>query len=214
MATIQTPPTLETATFSMGCFWKPEALFGAVPGVVSTSAGYAGGTSPAPTYWHLKDHLETVQVTFEATQLSFEELLALFFIHHSATRIAPKRQYASAVFYHSPVQQNAIEKAIQAEEARQPEKIQTLVLPFTQYHLAEERHQKWNLKRVPPLLQELQVYYPDELTFNAATTVARVNGFVAGFGTEAHITAELECFGLSGVAQDVLWQKWKQARLA
>ena len=61
---------LETATFGMGCFWGPDARFGSLPGVIRTRVGYAGGTTPSPTYRQMGDHTETVEIDFDPTILT------------------------------------------------------------------------------------------------------------------------------------------------
>ncbi|RDV11307.1 hypothetical protein DXT99_25070 [Pontibacter diazotrophicus] len=88
----------ETATFAMGCFWKPDALFGSLEGVIRTRVGYAGGSTSNPTYWHLADHIETVQLDYNPRNLSYQELLSFFFRHHNPLQEFWKRQYMSAVF--------------------------------------------------------------------------------------------------------------------
>ncbi|EMR03352.1 peptide-methionine (S)-S-oxide reductase [Cesiribacter andamanensis] len=101
----------ETATFALGCFWKPDALFGLQQGVVRTRVGYAGGSSPAPTYRSLGNHIESLQLEHDPQQIGYEQLLDFFFSWHTPTRPPYKRQYASAIFYHTPAQhQQALAK--------------------------------------------------------------------------------------------------------
>src|SRR5690606_15160305 len=68
---------LSRATFGMGCFWSPEARFGALPGVVRTKVGYAGGSAMNPTYKEMGDHTETVQIEFDDHILPYEEIVRL-----------------------------------------------------------------------------------------------------------------------------------------
>ncbi|WP_245796393.1 peptide-methionine (S)-S-oxide reductase [Domibacillus antri] len=93
---------VETATFGMGCFWGADARFGSLPGVISTRVGFAGGLRENPTYRHMGDHTETLQVDFDPAALSFEKILRIFGGNHTSTnRVNDKeRQYMSLLFYH------------------------------------------------------------------------------------------------------------------
>lgn len=111
----------QVATFAGGCFWCLEAVFAQVRGVESVVSGYTGGTLADPDYEAVcagnTGHAEAVQITFDPTQVSYEELLALFFsMHNPTTRnrqgndIGP--QYRSAVFFHDDAQRREIAKMI------------------------------------------------------------------------------------------------------
>jgi peptide-methionine (S)-S-oxide reductase len=63
---------IDKATFGMGCFWFAEALFGATQGVITTKVGYSGGTSSEPNYYAISDHIETVEMTFDTQQTTYE----------------------------------------------------------------------------------------------------------------------------------------------
>lgn len=78
---------IQTATFGMGCFWGPEALFGQMPGVVRTRVGYAGGKTAEPTYREMGDHSETLQVDFDSERLSFRQIVTAFWNHHKPSNI-------------------------------------------------------------------------------------------------------------------------------
>ncbi|WP_192820532.1 peptide-methionine (S)-S-oxide reductase MsrA [Rufibacter sp. LB8] len=194
----------ETATFSMGYFWTPEAIFGATEGVIRTRVGYAGGQSSDPTYRNMGDHIETVQLDFNPEIISFSKLLNIFFQHHTPTKEPRKRQYASALFYHAAAQQTQIKQAIKAAEEKFDQPILTEVLPLQGFYLAEERHQKWKLRRATAVLQELQRIYPDFEKFNKSTVVARVNGYLSGFGDKGLVMEEIGSLGLSSPVQQML----------
>ncbi|MBC3542188.1 peptide-methionine (S)-S-oxide reductase MsrA [Rufibacter sediminis] len=199
-----TYPATQTATLAMGCFWGPEALFGAMPGVIRTRVGFAGGSTENPTYRTIADHLETVQLDFDPDQVTYAQLLEQFFAHHTPTKEPRKRQYTSAIFYHSPEQEQLARKAIKTAEERLQQKIMTEVLAYEQFYLAEERHQKWKLRRVPAVLNELQKIYPQEEAFNNSTAVARVNGYVGGHGEKERFMEEMGSLGLSYPIQQTL----------
>jgi peptide-methionine (S)-S-oxide reductase len=144
----------ETATFAAGCFWGVEALFRKVPGVVDTLVGYTGGTTPDPTYeqvlTHTTGHAEAVQVEFDPAQVSYDELLSVFWSHHDPTtrnRQGPDigDQYRSAVFTHSPEQQAAAEamKARLEQSKRFKKPIVTDIAPAGPFYRAEEYHQRY-----------------------------------------------------------------------
>ncbi|WP_210465255.1 peptide-methionine (S)-S-oxide reductase MsrA [Rufibacter roseolus] len=195
---------IQTATLAMGCFWSPEALFGAIKGVIRTKVGFAGGTTPAPTYRNLADHIETVQVEFDPEQVTYAQLLEKSFAKHTPTQEPRKRQYTSAIFYHSPEQQQAAQYAIKAAEERFKAKVLTQLIPYETFHLAEERHQKWKLRRHPEVLRELQKIYPGFEAFNNSTAVARVNGYVGGYGEQDIFMEEISSLGLSAPVQNIM----------
>ncbi len=109
---------MEKATFGAGCFWGVEADFRQVKGVISTAVGYEGGTFPNPTYRdvcsHKTGHAEVVEVDYDPSRVSYEELLKVFWDNHDPTtmnRQGPDigSQYRSVIFYHTPEQKAAAE---------------------------------------------------------------------------------------------------------
>ena len=82
----------ETATFALGCFWGPDASFGALEGVVRTRVGYAGGDKVNPTYKMIGDHTETIEIDYDPEVISYTELLEIFFASHDPYRAAYSRQ--------------------------------------------------------------------------------------------------------------------------
>jgi peptide-methionine (S)-S-oxide reductase len=145
---------LEKATFGAGCFWHIEQAFQRVSGVVETSVGYMGGTLAEPTYeevcTHRTGHAEVVEVTFDPTRVTFEDLLVTFWNLHDPTtlnRQGPDRgtQYRSVIFYHSPEQKAAAETSKKRIEQskRLGRKIVTEITPASTFYRAEEYHQKY-----------------------------------------------------------------------
>jgi peptide-methionine (S)-S-oxide reductase len=175
------PLATATATFGMGCFWGPDARFGAMDGVVRTRVGYAGGTDPDPTYYSLGDHTEVVQVAYDPDELDYTDLLEVFWANHSPFTAAHKRQYRGVVLAHDDTQRAAAEESIAELEARTGNSVATPVERLTEFTLAEEYHQKYELRSTPVLGDELvDIYGPDIVD---STVAARLNGFVAGHGT-------------------------------
>ncbi len=170
------PGELKTATFSMGCFWGPEAFFGAQDGVVRTWAGYTGGEKRSPEYRSLGDHTETVQIDYDPDKISYEELLELFWNNHDPSR-KRKTQYASRIFYHTELQKKLAEETKERYEDEHGE-IYTKILPAETFWVAEDYHQKYRLRQRKDLMENFSNYSPEE--FINSTAAARMNGFVMG----------------------------------
>ena len=149
---------VEKATFGAGCFWGVEAAFQQVPGVTETAVGYAGGDMPNPTYKDVctdeTGHAEVVQVTFDPSKVSYEQLLDVFWKIHDPTQVNRQgpdfgTQYRTAIFFHSPEQEAAAKQSRAALEAsgkfRRP--VATEITPAAEFYRAEEYHQKYLQKR-------------------------------------------------------------------
>lgn len=183
---------IETITLGMGCFWSPDARFGSMPGVYRTRAGYAGGTSLHPTYREMGDHTESIEVDFDPAIISLEELLVHFWKNHYPNRDNYKgRQYISLLCYRGEEQLKAIETVRARMEKELGEGIETEVASFKAFTMAEERHQKYYLKRYPKALEQLKSIYTEEVELTDATFAARLNGFVKGFGTKEGLIQEI-----------------------
>lgn len=174
-----------------------EARFGVLKGVVRTRVGYAGGRTPQPTYQSLGDHTETVQVDYDPGQLSYEELLEVFWASHNPGRQAWSRQYLNVIFYENETQRRLAEASRERLASRTGTPVLTAILPFTTFTLAEDYHQKYYLQQVPELLGELRRYYPDFKNLVHSRAAARLNGYLAGFGSLAQLREELPLLGLS-----------------
>jgi peptide-methionine (S)-S-oxide reductase len=172
--------------------------------VVRTRVGYAGGTSANPTYRSLGDHSETIQIDYDPAQISYQELLDIFWNSHSPTARPWSKQYASIIFYHDEEQRRMAEASLEREADRRGKPIFTEIIPFSEFYLAEAYHQKYRLQLEPDLLQEFRAIYPDDEDFVNSTAVARVNGYVGGNGTLAALQAEIESLGLSPASQEKL----------
>ena len=174
------PSATETATFGMGCFWGPDARFGAMPGVVRTRVGYAGGTEPDPSYYSLGDHTEVVQVEYDPNAVRYEDLLDVFWANHTPFSDPRKRQYRGVVLAHSDRQRETAERTREALEARTGKAVETTIETLDRFYLAEGYHQKYELRSTPVVADELEDIYGD--AFVDSTVAARLNGFVAGHG--------------------------------
>jgi len=150
--------TTEKATFGAGCFWGVEETFRNLKGVTKTAVGYAGGTKENPTYEDVcsdeTGHAEVVEVEFDPAQISYEQLLDIFWSSHNPTTLNRQgpdigTQYRSVIFYHSPEQKAAAEasKAKIDKSGRFKQPIVTRVEPAPTFWRAEEYHQRYLAKR-------------------------------------------------------------------
>jgi peptide-methionine (S)-S-oxide reductase len=146
------------ATFGAGCFWGVEAAFRGVPGVTSTTVGYAGGTLANPTYEQVcsgrTGHAEVVQVEYDPERIGYEQLLEVFWASHDPTqrnRQGPDvgTQYRSVIFAHDAEQERAAKAAKAELEAagRHRRPIVTEIVPFAGFYRAEAYHQQYFEKR-------------------------------------------------------------------
>lgn len=170
---------------------------GSVSGVIRTRVGYAGGTAKDPTYYSIGDHSETVQVDFDPSQVTYEELVEEFFAAHDATRPAYSRQYMSAILYHDPDQEQVARSVLERLQEASGETIKTVIAPLSGFYMAEDYHQKYALQGDGILLAEYRAMYPEMSDFVDSTAVARVNAYLYGYGTPEQLGAELDDLGLS-----------------
>ena len=149
---------MDKATFGAGCFWGIEETFRTMPGVSKTAVGYAGGTLDNPSYEQVcsgrTGHAEVVQVEFDPGQVSYEELLQVFWENHNPTQLNRQgpdigTQYRSAVFYHDEAQKESAEKskAKLEKSGRFNRPIVTEITAASTFYPAEEYHQQYLLKR-------------------------------------------------------------------
>ena len=149
---------MELATFGAGCFWGVEAAFRKVKGVTSTSVGYMGGHFPNPSYLdvlsRITGHAEVVQVEYDPSKVSYQELLDLFWNIHDPTslnRQGPDRgeQYRSVIFFHNPQQEEVAKRSKEKLQmsGRFDKDIVTEIKPAKEYYLATEEHQQYFEKK-------------------------------------------------------------------
>lgn len=147
----------ELATFAAGCFWGVEDVFLSLPGVISTRVGYCGGRTDNPTYRdicsHDTGHAEAVEITFDPLQISYADLLKVFWDCHDPTQLNRQGpdigdQYRSAIFYHSEEQREAACASRDELENRHVfrKAIVTQIVPATVFWEAEAYHQKYHQK--------------------------------------------------------------------
>jgi len=157
VVTDDVPAGMEVAIFGLGCFWGAEEIYWQVPGVWSTSVGYAGGITPNPTYEEvctgMTGHTEAVRIVFDPTVVSYADLVKRFFEIHDPTQGMRQgndvgTQYRSAIYTTTPEQEEIateLRATYQAELQRRgiTEPITTEVKPAPPYYYAEDHHQQY-----------------------------------------------------------------------
>lgn len=145
---------MELATFGMGCFWCSEAMFTQLKGVQKVQSGFSGGTTENPSYRDVctgeTGHAEVIQITYDPKQISYTELLKVFFTMHDPTTLNRQgadmgTQYRSVIFTHSPEQRNEALKAIELLTAENlyPSPIVTQVEDYKNFYPAEDYHNNY-----------------------------------------------------------------------
>lgn len=146
---------LEKATLGGGCFWCLEAAFKMIKGVAKVKSGYAGGAVDKPTYEQVSagdtGHAEVVQITFDPKQISYQQLLEIFWAIHDPTThnrqgsdVGP--QYRSAIFYHNDAQKQLAEQSKATIQKLWPDPVVTEVKPLADFYPAEDYHQDYFAK--------------------------------------------------------------------
>ncbi|PCH96325.1 MAG: peptide-methionine (S)-S-oxide reductase [Gammaproteobacteria bacterium] len=142
------------ATLAGGCFWCIEGAFSQVKGILSATSGYMGGQSENPSYEEIctgeSGHAEVVQLTFDPTMISYQEILEIFFTLHDPTQLNRQgndigSQYRSAVFFHDKLQQNVVEETIKKmrKESMFDQDIVTQICPAETFYSGENYHQDY-----------------------------------------------------------------------
>ena len=141
---------IESATFGGGCFWCMEAVYERLPGVLSVTSGYAGGHTANPTYHEVcggaTGHAEVTQIKFDATKISYAQLLDVFWQAHDPTTLNRQgndegTQYRSIILFHDEQQQLTAEKSKLAAQANFFKPIVTEIVPLPKFYSAEDYHQ-------------------------------------------------------------------------
>ena len=149
---------MEKATFGAGCFWGVEEAFRQVKGVTATRVGYMGGRMKNPTYRDVctgrTGHAEVVEVEYDPSRVSYDELLKVFWNNHDPTQVNRQgpdvgTQYRSAIFFHTPEQEaaaRAFKERLQ-KSGRYSRPIVTEITPASEFWMAEDYHQQYLVKR-------------------------------------------------------------------
>ena len=142
----------EIATLAGGCFWCLEAVYVELRGVQSVASGYMGGAAPNPSYEEVcggrTGHAEVVQIAFDADEISYADLLEIFFAIHDPTTLDRQgndvgSQYRSAIFFHSPEQERIARETVKRLQPAFRDPIVTEIVPAQPFYKAEEYHQEY-----------------------------------------------------------------------
>ncbi len=142
----------ERGTFGAGCFWGVEAEFRKVEGVVEAAVGYSGGHTKDPSYGDVcsgaTGHAEVVEVEYDPSKVSYEELLEIFWSNHDPTQVNRQgpdigTQYRSVIFFHTPEQETAARVSKEKTQKRFEKPIVTEIIPISEFYRAEEYHQRY-----------------------------------------------------------------------
>jgi len=143
---------MNIATLGAGCFWCIEAILLNVPGVISIDVGYTGGHIDNPTYKMICEgntgHAEVAQITFDNQQLTYEDLLLIFFEIHDPTTLNRQgndvgTQYRSSIFYHTTEQKELAKDILNKSQSAFDNKIVTEITAFEKFYIAEDYHQNY-----------------------------------------------------------------------
>lgn len=166
--------------------------------------GYAGGTKQGPTYRNLGDHSETIQIDYDPSKITYQELLDAFWTGHDPTYRSWSRQYTSIIFVHNDEQRRLAEDSRTHRAKERGRTIYTEIIPYTGFTLAENYHQKHALQQFSGFQKDLQQIYPEPGAFVESTAVARLNGYLGGEGSYEELLREADGLGLSSTRKEEL----------
>ena len=178
--------------------------------MIRTRVGYAGGTTPSPTYRNIGDHTEVIQFDFDPTVITYRELLDVFWEHHTPTRSNLNRQYRNVVLVHNEEQREDAEAKLREMALEIEDRITTPIEMIGTFTRAEDYHQKYYLRAAGFIYDELRAFYPEELDFVDATSSSRINAYIGGYGTMALFEQERELLGLSDAALAIIHERVEQ----
>jgi len=157
-----------------------------------------------PDYSNLGDHTETVQVDFDPQRISYSQLLDVFWSSHDPTDRIWMRQYMNAIFYHNQQQKESAMASLTVVQKKIGRNVRSQVLPVRTFYPAEDYHQKYLLNRRSDLVREMTRIYPKKKDFVNSTAVARLNGYVGGYGSPDQLAREIDSLGLSPAGRQAL----------
>ncbi|GAB2279426.1 Peptide methionine sulfoxide reductase A5 [Dionaea muscipula] len=201
---------LNTAVFALGSFWRSEAVFGCLNGVVRTSVGYSGGSKTNPEYRSLGDHAECVQIEYDPGVISYRQLLEVFWFSHDSRQVFGQgpdvgSQYRSIIFTNGTDESRLAAISKEREQTRSKSSIVTTQFQsLDTFYPAESEHQKFELKRHPFLLQLIGNLPEEELELSSLAS--KLNSYAAELcppRIQRHIDAKIN---------DILRKGWPVLR--
>ena len=152
----------------------------------------------------MKDYSETVLVEFNPREVSYQQLLEVFWDSHNPTTESFSRQYRNAIFYLTEEQRVQAEQSRELLESTKKRPVYTAIEAAGDFYPAEDYHQKYYLRRLDKLIGEFKQIYPDGEQFSASTAAARINGYLGCYGEPEDLKKEVGLFGLSDATQKYL----------
>ncbi|SDX92744.1 peptide-methionine (S)-S-oxide reductase [Paenibacillus sp. CF384] len=204
----------QTITLGMGCFWGPDALFGQLAGITRTRVGYTGGTTDNPATRHAGDHTEMVEIEFDPAVVKLETILDLYWNSHKPANINNYRDrlYNSLILYRDQAQLSVIQEVMQKRGEQGSGVPDTELTPFSVFYPAEDRNQKYYLKRYPDAVDKLRTLFKTEDDLTNATLAARLNGIAKGFANMDTIIQDIRTWQISSEEQEEIIQLIKQIK--
>lgn len=141
------------------------------------------------------DHTEALQLDYDPMQIAFAEIAQQFWKHHNPLRPGRHHQYMSAIWFHDAQQRDTVMFGRQSVERELAATVQTPVLPFEQFYVAEDYHQKYRLQN-SPLMKYFDAMFTRFEDFTNSTAAARVNALLAGYVTGSQFAAEGDAYGI------------------
>lgn len=158
--------------------------------------GYAGGTTASPTYRRIGDHTESIQIEFDPEVISYEELIRIFWESHNPVAESYSQQYKTIVFFHNE-EQEAVALATRDALAQElGAEVKTDLRAYENFTSAEAYHQKYYLQNRREIFDAVKAMYPSFDSFVDSTTAARINGYVAGYGTQEQFEEDVTLISL------------------
>lgn len=191
---------LKSAHFAKGWFWGTEAQFGALDGVVHTYVGYAGGTTDNPTYKNIGNHAETLKVLYNPEIVSYEELVNYYIEITEVNNRPISGQYRYIIFYDNETQKEHI-KEVEAKQ-REAEEIYFDVKELDKFFVAEDYHQKYQVRSNEKLYNKLMEIFKNEQSFIDSHIATKLNSFRSGFINNQEINQIIDDSYLSPIYPD------------
>jgi methionine-S-sulfoxide reductase len=166
--------------------------------------GYTGGKTSSPTYRNMGDHSEALEITYDPDIISYRELLDEFWEVHDPTHYIMNVQYRSYIFFNSEAQKRTAEESLRETGERTNRKIYTEIKPLSVFTQAENYHQKYYLQMQRGIKDEFLKIYPRMDDLLKSTAAARINGYVAGYGSLKELEGEVDSLGLSEKSREIL----------
>ena len=134
---------LKQGYLAQGCFWGPDASYGALDGVYFTASGYAGGDKKDPSYHNLGNHTETVRISYDPEQISWSDLLDIYWESHNPNSRAASKQYSSIIFVNDSHQEKTVQKFLDKKKEITAKEVYTTTQKLDKFHEAEDYHQNY-----------------------------------------------------------------------